>query len=244
VSIDVRVVPSAAFGSAALDALVELCKPFASPAVGLATGSTPIPLYEALRDAPAHAKVEAMRPFAIDEWGGPADHPCSNATFFRRYWDVIPGARPVVQFDAAAPDPEQEAIRFGKALAATGGLDVVVLGIGRNGHLAFNEPGTSRTASVRWTALAATTRASARACFGDDAPAHGLTLGLAELLGARSALLLASGAHKASIVARALEGEIGPECPASFLREHPRAIVLLDQEAAAQLRPGGSLRRS
>jgi glucosamine-6-phosphate deaminase len=234
------------FGRAALRAFQDGCAGLAAPAAGLATGRTPTPLYQALAAAVRDGKadVRAVRPFAIDEYGGPPGHPCSNRAYFQRYWETIPGAAPVAQFDVAAADPTNETRRFAGALAEAGGLDVVVLGIGMNGHLAFNEPGTPREGGAAWVPLAERTRASARACWAEETPRFGMTLGLAELLGARRALLLANGAAKAAIVRRALAGPVGADCPASFLQAHGALTVVLDEAAASQLPPGFAARPS
>ena len=231
---NVRVIAPDVFGAASLAAFQELADGFASPVVGLATGNSPVPLYEALRSAvlAATATVEGIRPFAIDEYGGARQHHCSNRAFFADYWDSIPGARPVQQFDPEAADRDVEAARFAALLAGAGGLDVAILGIGMNGHLAFNEPGSPRDSPTRGTALTAATIESSRPCWADAAPNWGLTLGLRELLGARAVLLLANGAHKANIVRQALEGPIGSECPASYLQLHRRTIVVLDAASA------------
>jgi glucosamine-6-phosphate deaminase len=238
-ALDVRFVPGSEFGAASLGAFLEALAGFPEPVVGLATGNTPLPLYAGLRVAveAGRASVAQVRPFAIDEYDGPGGHPCSNRTFFARWWETIPGARPVEQF-VTGREPTGEVTRFAARLEEARGLDVAVLGIGMNGHLAFNEPGTGRDAPAAHVALTKATRASARVCWGVTTPTHGYTLGLRELLGARLVLLLASGGTKAAIVARALEGPVGPACPASFVREHPGAVVVLDEAAASGLREG------
>ncbi|MGI8925660.1 MAG: 6-phosphogluconolactonase [Tepidiformaceae bacterium] len=241
-ALEVRVCEPGGFGDAAADALLEAASGVRAPVVGLATGNTPLALYDALarRVQQGEAAVSAWRPFAIDEYGGARGHPCSNRSYFARHWDSIPGARPVLQFEPQAADPAAEAARFRAALAAAGGLDVVLLGIGRNGHFAFNEPGSARDSVTRLADLAPETRAAASACWGELTPRSGYTLGLGEILAARRVVLLADGHAKAAIVARALAGPIGPECPASFLREHPAAVVVLDVAAAAGLRSGSA----
>ncbi len=232
---DVRVVSRDHFGTASLTAFLELMAPFASPVVGLATGNTPGPFYASLHREVGHGRASLAdpRPFAIDEYVGRADHPCSNREFFARHWDTIPGAPAVHQFEVTATDLAAEAVRFAALLEAAGGLDVVVLGIGLNGHLAFNEPGSASDSVSRLTALTETTRESARPCWGDATPTHGLTLGLAEILEARRALLLVNGAAKAAVLHRALAGPVSSECPASFLQEHPALTVVADDAAAA-----------
>jgi glucosamine-6-phosphate deaminase len=232
-----KVVPAAAFAGTAVNVLLALAANHEYPVVGLPTGKTPVGLYRELERLAAggRADVRSWRPFAIDEYLGPRDHPCSNRAFFARYWDAIPGAVAVAQFDPEAGNLEAEATAFAGRLANAGGLDIAVLGIGMNGHLAFNEPGSARDCTARVVALQPESRASAAACWGDETPTHGLTLGLVELLAAPSVLLLANGADKAGSVARALRGPVSPDCPASFLQEHPEVSVVLDEAAAGLL---------
>jgi glucosamine-6-phosphate deaminase len=235
---DVRIVPSSEFGSASLQALLEAIEGIPAPVIGLPTGNTPVALYVALQAVvrSGEVNISAWRPFAIDEYGGPADHPCSNRAFFERYWDTIPGARTVEQFNPESADLAGECARMAAALAAVGGLDVAILGIGMNGHLAFNEPGSDRTSTVRRVELHEASRQSARACWGEATPTWGLTLGLRELLGARSVLVLANGATKVQIVTRAINGPPSEECPASLIRSNQNATWVLDTVAASALR--------
>ncbi len=240
---EVIVVEPERFGDAALEAVFRATADIASPVVGLATGKTPVPLYAALRARAGAEWVARVRPFAIDEYGGRRDHPCANRAYFALHWGAIPGAAAVEQFDPDAPDRAVECNRLATALEAAGGLDLVVLGIGTNGHLAFNEPGSGPGTSARAVRLTEASMAAARGCWGLETPDTGLTLGLAELLGARRAVLLATGPAKAAIVAEALEGPEGPHCPASYLQGHPATVVVLDTGAAALLRRGGGATR-
>lgn len=127
------------------------------------------------------------------------------------------------------------------ALAARGGVALQFLGIGRNGHLAFNEPGTPFDLGFHVTALAATTRDDARVRFQPrPVPTHAVTAGIASILSARRLVLCAFGAAKAAAVAAMLRGEVGPQCPASALRRHGNALVLLDRQAAQGLGAGAT----
>ena len=137
----------------------------------------------------------------------------------------------------AAADLDAAAAGYEQAIAGAGGIDLALLGIGGNGHIAFNEPGSPFTSRTRVVALAADTRAAAAASFGgiDAVPTDALTIGVATIRAARQCVLLAHGAGKAAIVARALEGPIGPDVPASALRLHPNATVILDAAAASRL---------
>ena len=236
---ELRVVRAEDFGQACLRALMEAVAGVDSPVVGLPTGKTPVPLFEALNPAveSGDADVSKWRPFAIDEYGGQREHPCSNRAFFRRSWAVIPGAPKVEQFDPEAPDSGTECARVASALERAGGLTVSLLGVGMNGHLAFNEPGSRLESSVRRMELHGPSRESARPCFGNATPAWGLTLGLRELLGARRMVVIASGMAKAEVVARALEGEASTACPASLARGE-RVVWVVDVAAASLLGRG------
>ena len=234
----VRIVPAAGFGKACLEALLGAVRGQASPVVGLPTGNTPVALYIALKHAAetGQADISSWRAFAIDEYGGPREHPCSNRAFFSRYWDAIPVAPEVEQFDPEAPDSDAECRRVAAALERAGGLTVSLLGIGMNGHLAFNEPGSALDSPTRRMELHEASRRSAAACWGKDAPRWGLTLGLRELLNAGTVLVTANGAGKAAIVAQAIDGPETADVPASLVRRNKNAVWVLDEAAAAKLR--------
>jgi glucosamine-6-phosphate deaminase len=138
--------------------------------------------------------------------------------------------------DGSAPDPEAECERYEMAMREVGGVDLCVLGIGRNGHIGFNEPGApfdSRTRVVRLTE--STRRVNASDFEGDRAPEKAITIGMSTIFETREILLLASGANKARAAAAALQGEISEAVPASMLRRHPHASFLLDRDAASAL---------
>ncbi len=127
----------------------------------------------------------------------------------------------------------QELAAHARKLAAAGGIELQFLGIGRNGHLAFNEPGTARDLGFHRTLLAGTTRTDARARFAPaQVPREAVTAGLATILGARRIVLLATGTSKRAAVQAMLAGGIGPQTPASYLREHEHTLVVLDRAAA------------
>jgi glucosamine-6-phosphate deaminase len=140
--------------------------------------------------------------------------------------------------DGSAPDPRAECRRYERAIEEAGGIDIQILGIGTNGHIGFNEPARelqSRTHRVR---LRPETRRSNAALFGGDAgavPGEALSMGMATILQARSVVLLATGRSKASCVARAIEGPLTTELPASFLQLHRDIDIMLDEAAAEQL---------
>jgi glucosamine-6-phosphate deaminase len=137
-----------------------------------------------------------------------------------------------------ARDPRKEAQRYEGAIRAAGGIDLLVLGIGSNGHIGFNEPGASLVADTHVARLAPATRRSNADAFGGDVrrvPGQGITMGTGTLLRARHVVLMAMGNQKANVVARALEGPITTKVPASLLQAHPNVTVVLDRAAAAKL---------
>lgn len=135
---------------------------------------------------------------------------------------------------APAQEAEAECGRFGQKLQAFGGIDLMLLSIGTNGHIAFNEPGTPFGSGIHIVDLAATTLKAKAQLFGGEekVPRQGLTMGIADVMAARRIVLVAKGAHKAGIIRAALKGPVTEEIPASVLQLHPNLDVLLDEAAA------------
>jgi glucosamine-6-phosphate deaminase len=206
----------------------------------LPTGHTPRDLYAALRDHAADGSLpsEQVTVLGLDEYLGlGADDPRS----FRAALDGELAGIPIGRreaLDGAAADPEAEASRY-QALLDTAPVDLAVLGLGRDAHVAFNEPGSRPGDDVRRVALDPSTIEAAAADFGgaERVPREALTVGLRTLVTARELLLIVTGAEKAEALHAALEGPIGPASPASLLRGHPCLTILCDREAAACLRP-------
>lgn len=214
----------------------------ASPVLGFATGETMRPLYARLVALCAEGKISFRRTtsFNLDEYVGvPAAHPASFAAYMRAnlfdHVDMDPARINLMAGDA--PDPEAEAARYEAAITAVGGIGLQLLGIGQNGHIAFNEPTSSLASRTRIKTLTeATRRANAPAFAPDPVPRFALTLGIATILAARHCLLLATGPSKAEAVTRMIEGPLGADCPATALQLHPKATVVLDEAAASRLR--------
>lgn len=216
--------------------------------LGLATGRTMEPVYAALRErlqqlpAPQRrALLEGWRSFNLDEYVGlgPAD-PASFAAFMQQQLGgplaLAPGSLQLP--DGRAADPDAEALRYAAALAAAGGIDLQLLGLGSNGHVGFNEPPCSALALCRCLQLSQATREQNAAAFGGDpaaVPERAITLGLREILAARRLLLVVTGAAKAQILRRALLEPPCAQVPASWLQQHPHLEVVADQAAAAEL---------
>ncbi len=149
--------------------------------------------------------------------------------------------------NGSAPDPSAECERYERAIAAAGGIDVQILGVGTNGHIGFNEPARALHARTHRVTLTAETRRANAALFGGDpssVPAEALSMGMATILQARSIVLLATGISKATTVAGLLRGPITPELPASFLQLHHDVEVMLDEPAASGLAGKPAVHRS
>jgi glucosamine-6-phosphate deaminase len=233
------------FARRAADVLCAAVRVKPAAALGLASGRTPLGLYAELarRVRVDEADFREATAFAVDElYGVPPDHPATNAAYFRRELTPHVPLRALHVMDSETADPGAECGRFCRLIDDAGGLDLAVLGIGKNGHLAFNEPGSAFGSRARKVALEPASREPYAEQFGslESTPASGLTLGIADLLAARRVLLLASGPDKAEAVARALQGPVTEAVPASALQQHPDLIVVLDGEAAARLRQAPS----
>lgn len=214
--------------------------------LALPTGRTPLPAYEELVHLARAGRADFRRAtvFLLDEYLGlgPDDPRSLRAQLERHLLARLP-ARPAVHgLDGRAADPEAECARY-ERLLAQGGLDLVVLGIGLNGHIGFNEPGSPFDGRTRVVVLDGRTRAQNAPDFGGDpaaVPERALTVGIATILSAREVLVLATGAAKAGIVAAALASPPDPSLPATALHLHPRVTWLLDRAAAAGLRGSGA----
>ena len=235
----VRVLPDYdALGEAAAAVVAERLGEKPSVVLLLPTGTSPLGMYRRLVGLHRSGGLSFARAtfFNLDEYLGlQPDHPASYHVYMKENFyglvDADPARVHVPRGDA--PDPEAECRRYEAAITEAGGIDLCVLGIGRNGHIGFNEPGApfgSRTRAVR---LAESTRRVNAADFeADRAPKRAITVGMATIFEAREVLLLASGANKARAVAAATEGEVSEEVPASMLGRHPDATLLLDGDAA------------
>lgn len=214
----------------------------ADPVLGWATGETFRPVYRQLiRDhrAGAVSFAQAVH-FNLDEYVGLGpDHPAAFRTAMRTaLFDHVDAAPEHIHLpNGSAPDLDEEAARYEALIKRAGGIGLQLLGIGRNGHIGFNEPGSSFEGRTRVVRLAASTREANRAAFppGCPVPERAITMGIGTILEARSIVLVATGAAKAPALAAALNGPVSPACPASALRVHPAVRVLADREAAARL---------
>lgn len=203
----------------------------------LPTGSTPLPLYAEIATRPvAWTTAEVL---LLDEWVGlpPGEPGGCDATLRRSLLDRIdlPEGR-YRAIDADADDLRAECAAVDAWLDR--GLDLAIVGLGTNGHIGMNEPGSDPASRTHVLELADDTRSAARRYFGDRAqPTHGVTVGLADLLRAQEVWVLVTGQHKAGVARECLLGAVRPAYPGSLLRDHPRCRWWLDEPAAARL-PG------
>lgn len=233
---------AAALASALATRVLTAIDARAGLVLGLPTGRTPLPFYAALRAQSSARGTDwsAVRTFNLDEFVGLGSE---TAGSYRAYMqrelfaavNLAPGHTGFL--NGCADDLEAECARYERAIAAAGGIDLMILGIGSNGHIGFNEPGPALEARTHRARLLAATRASNQALFGGDierVPTEALSMGMATILQARSVVLIATGAAKRPAVEQMLRGPVTTTLPASFLQLHPEVTVMLD--AAVSLR--------
>ena len=245
-----EVVPLGSAGqiaAVAADVIESVVRRKPAAVLGLATGSTPLPAYQELTRrhqdgvGPSYAAVTC---FNLDEYvglptpDGGVHEQSYRATIARELTDGL-GIRPN---QVNGPDPSPDGLpaageRYEALIAAAGGVDVQFLGIGSDGHLAFNEPGSSLASRTRIKTLTEQTRKDNARFFGspEEVPTHVLTQGLGTILEARHLLLIVTGEAKAAATAAAVEGPVSASCPASVLQLHPHVTVLADPAASSRL---------
>jgi glucosamine-6-phosphate deaminase len=229
-------------GKLAADAIEQLLRRKPAAVLGLATGSSPLPVYDEL--AARHEQgldFSRASGFALDEYVGlPAGHPESYREVVRREFTNRVNIAPenVHGPDGTATDIPAACDAYEQAIAAAGGVDLQLLGVGTDGHIGFNEPGSSFASRTRIKSLIEQTRRDNARFFNSlaEVPHHVITQGLGTIMAARHVILLATGAQKAQAVRDFVEGPVAAICPASVLQFHPHATVLLDEAAASALK--------
>lgn len=212
--------------------------------LGLATGSTPLPLYQELvrLHQEEGLSFKQVVSFNLDEYLGlKQDHPESYWTFMHRNFfdhvDILPENINIPSGTVSGNEIEAHCADYEARIRKAGGIDFQILGIGRTGHIGFNEPGTPIDAVTQKIHLDELTRRDAAPSFGgiENVPTEAITMGCGTILRARRIALLAWGSKKAAIVRQAIEGVITDQVSASFLQTHPAATFFLDRDAASQL---------
>lgn len=225
------------------DAICDLLERKPDAVIGLATGSSPLPLYAELirRYNAGEVSFAQATAFTLDEYIGlPSEHPQAYAnvirTEFTAHVDFADGA--VHSPDGLALDVPAACAAYEEKIAAHGGVDIQILGVGTDGHVAFNEPGSSFASRTRMKTLTPQTRSDNARFFDGDleqVPVHCITQGLGTIMEARHLLLFATGDGKAEAVWNLVEGPVAAMWPATILQHHPHATVLVDETAAQRL---------
>lgn len=230
-------------GEVAADAIETLLNRKPDAVLGLATGSSPLPIYDSLARRCAEGRVSFARArgFTLDDYVGlPAEHPeryrnVIDAAFASRV-DFAPGA--VAGPDGLTDDVPAACAAYEAAIREAGGIDLQILGIGTDGHIGFNEPGSSLASRTRIKTLTRQTRMDNARFFDGDleaVPTHCLTQGLGTIMAARHVVLVATGSSKAEAIHQLVEGPVSALWPATVLQHHPHATVLIDDAAARRL---------
>lgn len=240
--LEVQIVSPADFGAAAADLVQNQLAVKPNAVISFPTGNTPLPLYHELlrRQQQGQVDLSQLQPVMLDDYLGAAgDDPVSFHNWLRReFFD--PAGIAAARIARMPTDPrhiDEACRRYEQELAERGGVDLQLLGLGLNGHIGFNEPGSPANSRTRVVQLTASTTAANAAYWSDAAkvPHSGVTMGVGTILEARSIGLLVNGAAKAEILRTVLFGPMSPEVPASLLRKVQKVHVIADEAAASKL---------
>lgn len=233
------------------DAVESLLRSKPDAVLGLATGSSPLPVYDELARRHERAGLDFSRAcgFTLDEYVGlEPGHPESYREVIRRDFTGRVNIAPenVHGPDGSAKDLPAACQAYEAAIRDRGGVDLQLLGIGTDGHIGFNEPGSSLASRTRIKTLIEQTRRDNARFFPSlaEVPHHVVTQGLGTILDSRHAVLVATGAQKAQAVHDLVEGPLAAICPASALQLHPHASILVDEAAASSLKLADYYRHS
>lgn len=226
----------------AADLVMELINGRPQCVVALPTGKTPLGLYQELSAECQQGETTGRNlvVFNLDNYVGLAkDHPASYERYLQEnvfsQIDVLKSN--IYLLDGQADDLQWECDDHERSLEEVGGLDLAIIGIGLNGHVAFDEPSTAPDSRTHVVDLTDSTRQANATDFAslDEVPKQAITMGLGTILSAKKIILLANGKKKSQIIQKALQGPVSADVPASFLQQHDDVVVLLDKEAASEL---------
>ena len=230
----------AAMSRRAADVIATCLESDPACVIGLATGSTPIGLYDCLVEDCEAGKISFAEAttFNLDEYRGlPGTHDQSYRYFMDKHlFDRVDVRKEFTSVpDGADPDADAACARYERAIEEAGGIDIQLLGIGHNGHIGFNEPADSFPVETHLVELTESTINANSRLFEDiaDVPREAYTMGIGTIMKARMILLVASGSDKAQIVRDTLYGPVTPRVPASVLQLHPNVVVVVDEEAGS-----------
>lgn len=222
--------------------LIEKIQRNPKSVLGLATGSTMEPIYaEFIHQAQqASLDLKQIMTFNLDEYIGLGpEHPQSYHYFMQTHLFQAAGidTHQISLPSGVCADAEQECLDYSQRIQDAGGLDLQLLGIGTNGHIGFNEPGTPFTSTTHVIELSENTRRDNGRFFMDktEVPTQAMTMGIQDIMSAKEIVLVATGSHKAEVMRNLFDSAIDEQMPASILKKHPQIKILVDEAAAAQL---------
>ena len=227
---------------AAMELVIRQIRKKPDTVLGLAAGSTPLLLYKKLGEAYKKGLVDfsQVKTFNLDEYIGlPLEHEQSYHSFMEENFFSLVNLKPdnIYIPNGMADDIAAECARYSAAIEAADGIDLMLLGIGANAHIGFNEPGDSFVPETHVVELTATTRLANARFFAtvDDMPHWAVSMGIRDIMFSRNILLMANGAGKTEAVYQAICGDITPQVPASVLQLHRNVLVLTEKTSAARL---------
>ncbi|MEP7141491.1 MAG: glucosamine-6-phosphate deaminase [Ferruginibacter sp.] len=225
----------------AAEAIVETVKSKPTAVLCFATGDTPRLAYELAAKKAINEKVDfTLCTFiGLDEWVGIPEQNTGSCRFFLEnlvFQPLLIEPARIHLFDAMSADLDRECRKMDEAIAETGGIDLMIVGVGLNGHIGFNEPGVSPELYAHVINLDNITLSTGQKYFsGATALKQGITLGLKQVLQSKKLILMASGTKKAKVIQKALEEPINNDMPAGIIRTHPQGQAMIDEDAAALL---------
>ncbi len=226
-------------GCAAAQLYKELINVNPGAVLGLATGATPVPTYKKLIELYKNGEIsfKDVTTFNLDEYCDLDKHDKNSYYTFmhENLFNYIDIKEENVNFlDGNAEDCDAESKRYAEAIRAAGGIDLQLLGIGTNGHIAFNEPADKFTDEAFKVTLTQSTINSNQKYFGDvPMPRYAMTMGIGSIMRSKKILLIATGESKAKAIKAMVSGEITPQIPCSILNEHKDVVIMLDKAAAS-----------
>lgn len=239
---DIKIFNNAAeIADAAAQLYKEIIENKPNAVLGLATGATPVPTYQKLIELYNKGKIsfKQVTTFNLDEYCDLDKHDKNSYYTFmhENLFNHVDIKEENVNFlDGNAKDCDAESKRYAEAIKAAGGIDLQLLGIGTNGHIAFNEPADKFTDEAFKVTLTQSTIDSNQKYFGDvPMPKYAMTMGIGSIMRSKKILLIATGESKAKAVKAMVSGEITPQIPCSILNEHKDVIIMLDKAAASLL---------
>lgn len=224
-----------------LEDILKITSTIINPVLCTASGDTPAGLYKQLVSSVNDRNIDVSNWLyvSLDEWmgmNGNDEGSCRYHLDEQLFKPLNVPEERISFFDGRAKDPETECNKVEKFIQINGGLDIAIVGVGMNGHVGMNEPGTPKYLHGHITKIDSQTQAVGQKYFKEKQQlTEGITLGLASLMEARNIILMAGGQHKAAIIKQVLEGDISEQIPAGLLRNHPAFSIYLDRKAASLL---------